>query len=169
MHSARSGRNAMATKVREFVWYDVMTTDTKAAEDFYRHVIGWNIKDSGMPDQCYKLLLVGETMIGGLMPIPDDARRAGAGPAWMGYIGVDDVDEYAERVKKAGGAIPRAPADIPDVGRFAVAGDPYGAGFLLFAPKGSQAPAAVPAGTPGHIGWHELYAGDREGAFNFYA
>ena len=46
-------------------------------------------------------------MVGGLMPIPDDARKSGAGPAWMGYIGVDDVDNYADRVKKAGGAIHR--------------------------------------------------------------
>src|SRR5438067_5715503 len=159
----------MPTAVRKFVWYDVMTTDTKAAEDFYGRVMGWDMKDSGMPDQYYTLLLVGQTMVGGLMPIPDDARKAGAGPAWMGYIGVDDVDNYADRVKKAGGAIHRAPADIPGVGRFAVAGDPYGAGFLLFAPKTDQEPAPVPAGTPGHIGWHELYAGDREGAFAFYA
>jgi|SRR3954468_727476 len=159
----------MSNKVRKFVWYDVMTTDTAAAQDFYRRVIGWNIKDSGMSDQCYSLLLVGETMVGGLMPIPEDARKAGVGPAWMGYIGVDDVDAYADRVTKAGGAIRRAPADIPGIGRFAVAADPYGAGFLLFAPKTDQEPAPVPAGTHGHIGWHELYAGDREGAFAFYS
>lgn len=27
----------------------------------------------------------------------------------------------------------------------------------------------VAPGTPGHVGWHELYAGDREQAFDFYA
>jgi hypothetical protein len=27
----------------------------------------------------------------------------------------------------------------------------------------------VAPGTPGHIGWHELMAGDREGAFKFYS
>jgi predicted enzyme related to lactoylglutathione lyase len=30
----------------KFVWYDVMTTDTKAATTFYRTLIGWDIKDS---------------------------------------------------------------------------------------------------------------------------
>ena len=46
----------------------------------------------------------------------------------MGYIGVDDVDAYARRVKKSGGAIHRGPENIPGVGRFAVAGDPQGSG-----------------------------------------
>ena len=33
----------------KFVWYDVMTSDPKAAESFYSNVIGWTAKDSGMP------------------------------------------------------------------------------------------------------------------------
>ena len=66
-------------------------------------------------------------MVGGLMPIPEDARKAGVGPTWMGYIGVNDVDAYAKRVKTAGGAIRREPSDIPGIGRFAVAADPHGA------------------------------------------
>src|SRR6266567_7382419 len=121
----------MPSSVNKFVWYDVMTTDTKASEAFYKRVIGWDTKDSGMSEQCYTLLSVGPTMVGGLMPIPEDARKAGVGPAWMGYIGVDDVDAYAKRVKTAGGAIRREPSDIPGIGRFAVAGDPHGAGFIL--------------------------------------
>src|SRR5438105_1625895 len=93
----------------KFVWYDVMTSDTKAAESFYRNAIGWDAKDSGMPDRSYTLLSMGPTMVGGLMPIPEDAFKAGAQPAWMGYIAVDDVDVYAQRVKAAGGAIHRNP------------------------------------------------------------
>ncbi|MFZ1092836.1 MAG: VOC family protein, partial [Xanthobacteraceae bacterium] len=96
-----------------FVWYDVMTSDTKAAESFYHEVIGWDAKDSGMPDVSYTLLSMGPAMVGGLMPIPEDARKAGVGPTWMGYIGVNDVDAYAKRVKTAGGAIRREPSDIP--------------------------------------------------------
>ena len=152
-----------------FVWYDVMTTDTKAAEAFYRDVIGWDIKDAGMPDGSYAILSVGATMVGGLMPIPADAKAMGARPGWMGYIGVGDVDGYAARVKAAGGTIHRAPADIPGVGRFAVVADPQGAAFILFKGMGGQEPAAAAPGTPGHIGWHELHTGDREAAFAFYA
>ena len=129
-----------------FVWYDVMTSDTKAAESFYHEVIGWDAKDSGMPDVSYTLLSMGPAMVGGLMPIPEDARKAGVGPTWMGYIGVNDVDAYAKRVKTAGGAIRREASDIPGIGRCAGAGDPHGAGFILFKGTSEEAPPPAPAG-----------------------
>jgi predicted enzyme related to lactoylglutathione lyase len=108
-------------------------------------------------------------MVGGLMPIPADAKAMGARPGWMGYVGVSDVDGYAARVKAAGGAIHRPPADIPGVGRFSVVADPQGAAFILFKGMGGEEPAAVAHGTPGHIGWHELHTTDREAGFAFYA
>ena len=152
-----------------FVWYDVMTSDTRAAESFYRNVIGWTTQDAGMSDRSYTLLSAGPTMIGGLMPIPDEARAMGARPAWMGYIGVDDVDAHAKRVSAAGGTIHHPPEDIPGVGRFAVAADPHGAGFILFRGNSDQAPTPAPPGTSGHVGWRELHAGDGASAFAFYA
>src|SRR5579859_6781995 len=141
----------------KFVWYELMTSDAKAAEAFYRGVIGWDIKDAGMPDRSYAILSAGPIMVGGLMPIPEEARAMGVPPTWMGYIAVDDVDGYAARVKAAGGAVLRAPDDIPGVGRFAVAADPHGAAFYLFKGMGEEAPQHDPA-APGHIGWRELHA-----------
>ena len=152
-----------------FVWYDVMTTDPKAAQVFYTSVVGWDARDSGMPDRSYTILSMGERMVGGLMPIPESARSMGARPAWMGYVGVDDVDVYAARVTAAGGAILRGPENIPGIGRFAVVADPHGAAFILFRGSSDQAPTPVPQGTPGHIGWHELQSGDGERAFAFYS
>lgn len=87
----------------------------------------------------------------------------------MGYIGVEDVDAYAARVKESGGSILRPPDDIPGVGRFAVLADPDGAVFMLFKGSSEQGPAPGALGTPGHIGWHELHAGNGEGAFAFYS
>jgi Predicted enzyme related to lactoylglutathione lyase len=159
----------MPEKQAKFVWYDVMTSDTKAAESFYRSVIGWDTKDSGMTDRSYTLLSVGPTMVGGLMPIPEEARATGWRPTWTGYVGVAEVDTYAARVKAAGGSVHRAPEDIPGVGRFAVVADPQGAAFILYAGKTGEEPAPVVPGTPGHVGWHELHTGDREGAYGFYA
>ena len=159
----------MANPIGKFIWYDAMTTDTKAAEAFYKVVVGWTAKDSGMPDRSYTLFSAGPTMVAGLMPIPEDARAMGVPPCWTGYIAVDDVDAYVGRVKAAGGAIRRAPEDIPGVGRFAVAADPHGAAFILFKPMSGQEPAPVPLNTPGHIGWHELYAGNLEAAWTFYS
>jgi predicted enzyme related to lactoylglutathione lyase len=104
-----------------------MTSDTKAAESFNRSVIGWDANDSGMTDRSYTIFSLGPRMVCGLMPVPEEARAKGVRPHWSGYIAVDDVDAYAERVKAAGGAVHRAPEDIPGVGRFAVAADPHGA------------------------------------------
>jgi len=159
----------MSTNHGKFLWYDLMTSDTKAAEDFYRRVIGWDAKDSGVPGQSYTLLSMGSSVVGGLMAIPDDARAAGVPPAWMGYIAVDDVDGYAARITAAGGAIHKGPVDIPNVVRFAVASDPHGAGFMIFRGLGQQEMVPAAPGTRGHVDWNELYAGDRETAFAFYS
>lgn len=150
----------------KFVWYDAMMTDPHAAAAFYKDVIGWESKDSGMPDRTYLILSMDGIGVGGLMPIPAEAAAHGARPMWMGYIAVDDVDEYAAKVTAAGGSIMRGPEDIPTVGRFAVANDPHGAVFILF--KGMGGDARVAPGTKGHIGWAELHSGDLETAWPFY-
>jgi predicted enzyme related to lactoylglutathione lyase len=153
-----------------FIWYDVMTTDPTAATTFYSQVIGWGAQVNPMPDNgSYTVFSKGPAMVAGLMAIPQAMCAEGARPCWSGYIGVDDVDRDAERVKAAGGAIRREPEDIPHVGRFAVAQDPGGAVFLLFKPNPHDEPKPVAPMTPGHIGWHELHASDLDREFAFYS
>ena len=152
-----------------FVWYELMTTDPKAAEAFYRSVIGWTTADADMPGMDYTLLSVGEAAIGGLMALPADACAMGVPPAWVGYIGVDDVDGAAARLLQAGGTVHRPAEDIPGVGRFAVVADPHGASFCLFKGKQDAQPPQPPLGTPGTIGWHELHAGDLQSDWAFYS
>ena len=159
----------MSTKPSQFIWYDLMTTDVKAAEKFYADVVGWQISDSGLTHQAYSILKSRDIMVGGMMTIPEDAAKMGAKPAWMGHIYVDDVDAYAKKIKAAGGSIYRDATDIPTIGRFAVAGDPTGAGFIIFKPSGSESAAPLPDGTPGTIGWRELHSGNWEQAWDFYA
>jgi len=152
----------------KFVWYDQMSNDLPGAEKFYSKVVGWSLEPNTMNSQKYTLLKAGGAMVGGLMPIPEDAAKMGVRPTWMGYIAVDDVKAYADKVKAAGGMIHRPPTEIPNVGTFAVAADPSGAGFLLFNGDGGEAPTHNPM-QPGHIGWHELHGGDPEKSFAFYS
>ena len=133
----------MTTIPSKFVWYDVMTSDTKAAGSFYESVMGWDTRDSGMADRSYTIFSMGPARVGGLMPIPEEARAMGARPGWMGYVGVDDVDACAARLKAAGGAVHRPPEDIPGVGRFCVVADPDGAAFILFKGNGEAQNAPV--------------------------
>ena len=146
-----------------FIWYDLMTPDTKAAADFYSKVIGWQATDSGMTPP-YTVLNMGSSMVGGIMGVPPEA--SGAPPAWVGHIGVDDVDAYVAKVTSAGGSVRRPPSEIPGVGRFSVVADPHRATFVLFKPN-MEMPA--PVGAPGQIGWRELHAGDLESAWDFYS
>jgi predicted enzyme related to lactoylglutathione lyase len=81
---------------------------------------------------------------------------------------VDDVDAVARRIEQLGGAIHKAPQDIPGVGRFAVAADPQGAAFMLLKGFSDQPLPTPPAGTPGHTGWHELHTTDPGAALAFY-
>jgi uncharacterized protein len=153
----------------EFIWYDVMTNDPQAATSFYSDVIGWDAEEYVMPDRSYTVFRRGSVMVAGLMAIPETMCASGAKPCWSGYVAVDDVDADAARVKAAGGAIARGPENIPNVGRFAVASDPGGAAFLLFKPNAQEEPTRVVPMTSGHIGWHELHAGDLDREFAFYS
>ena len=152
---------------QNFIWYELATTDKPAAEAFYGAVVGWKLQRfEGGPD--YTVLGAPDGNVGGIGHVPPEP---GATPGWSGYIGVDDVDAVAARIKKAGGSIVRPPDDIPGVGRFAVVADPQGVVFKLL--KGSV-PAAPPpeafkAEAPGHIGWNELHSTDWERGYAFYA
>lgn len=154
----------MASK---FIWYELMTSDLKAAEAFYSKAIGW--KAEGWPGAMpYTIVKAGDTPVAGLMTIPEEAAAMGQPPAWVGYIFCADVDRQVGSIRKAGGLVHREPADIPQVGRFAVVADPQGAVFMLLKPEGAE--QAMPAAaTPGTIGWRELYSTDWKKGFEFYA
>ncbi|MDB5510754.1 MAG: Glyoxalase/bleomycin resistance protein/dioxygenase [Enterovirga sp.] len=150
-----------------FVWYELMTTDVPAAEAFYRAVVGWSARDSGVPGVAYTMFTAGEAPAAGLMSLDDATSAAGARPGWIGYVAVPDVDASVAKLQHAGGAVHRAPADIPTVGRFAIVADPQGAVLAMITPSMEGTPPKP--GTPGHGGWHELLTTDREGAMTFYA
>lgn len=154
-----------------FVWYELMTTDTKAAKAFYGKVAGYGTQD--MPEMHYTLFTIdGSRGARGLMELPEDLRKMGVPPHWMGYVGVDDVDASTEKAKSLGATIQVSPQDIPTVGRFSVFSDPVGGAVLaLFKPLPPPGgdPGPVAPGTAGGTGWHELYAADGAKAFDFYS
>ena len=64
----------------KFIWYDQMSNDLPGAEKFYSKVVGWTIAPNTMNAQRYSLLQAGEAMVGGLMPIPEEAAKMGVAP-----------------------------------------------------------------------------------------
>jgi uncharacterized protein len=152
-----------------FVWYELHTYDAAGAEAFYRKVTGWGVQDSGMPGKAYTLITVGSTPVGGLLEKPQSAFVNGSKPGWVGYIGVNNVDDFTARLLKAGGVVHRPVEDIPLVGRFSVVADPQGAIFVLFEPKGERQAPQPPPGTPGTFAWHDLAAAEWQSDFDFYS
>jgi len=151
-----------------FGWYELMTTDTDAAKPFYTSLTGWTTQDMPSPDGTYTVCNVGGVGVAGMMKLPPEA---GPMPAWVGYILVDDVDAYAEKIVAAGGLLHKGPIDVPGMLRFAVMIDPQGAPFLIFKPlPGMDGTRPTPApGTPGTVGWHELCTSDMDAAWEFYS
>jgi predicted enzyme related to lactoylglutathione lyase len=150
-----------------FNWYELMTSDTGAAGKFYETVIGWKAAPMGQAGDgsVYTVFETPEGGVAGMMKIP--AEVAGMPPSWMGYIAVDNVDDYTKRYEAAGGTVHRPPADIPDVGRFSVVSDPQGAAVNLFTPLPRD--GALPSGDgPGYPSWRELMTTDGPRAVDWY-
>ena len=154
-------------------WYELATSEGSlgAAETFYGDVLGWTFSDAGMEGFEYHLASADGDMVSGLMVMPQDA--GGMPPFWLVYFAVEDADKAAADIEAAGGRIHRAPADIPGTGRFAVVGDPQGAGFGILQPapmEGQQgAGGAFNQGKTGHGNWHDLMTTDPEAGFRFYS
>jgi predicted enzyme related to lactoylglutathione lyase len=145
-----------------FIWHELLTTDTAAAAAFYPRVVPWRTQPSSMPG--YTLWMAGQTQIGGLMALPQDA--GGPPPHWLVYVGTPSVDASCLQAQGLGAKVVKAPADIPNVGRFAVLSDPQGATFALFTPGGGPPPGPEPP--QGGLSWHELATTDVQGAVRFY-
>lgn len=159
---AESGRG-------KFVWYELMTTDPEAAKAFYSDVVGWSTAPfEHAPGMDYTMWMKGEAPVGGLMELPEEVRKSGAPPHWMGYVAVPDVDATAARAQELGGTVHHGPADIPEVGRFAIIADPQGAVLAAF--KGTQEMEGGDSEPEsGDFSWHELATTDYEAALGYYS
>src|SRR5271170_3426753 len=114
----------MADSHGRFLWYELMTTDMKAATDFYAKVVGWGTEDASMPGMPYTLLTVGGASVSGLVGLPESAKKKALTPGWIGYVGVADVDAITDRIRRLGGAVHVPPQDIANISRFSVVADP---------------------------------------------
>jgi len=117
--------------VGAFSWTELMTTDPKAASEFYGGLFGWKFDVMNMGSGDYHVVKAGDTSVGGIMAAPPEAKAMP--PAWCCYVTVADTDAAVEKCKSLGGKLLAGPMDIPTVGRFAVLQDPMGAAFNVIA------------------------------------
>jgi len=152
------------TNTGDLVWYELLTSDPKAAIAFYTDVAGWKTQlwEAGN----YTMWVSGQGPLGGVSQLPDAAKAMGAGPYWQANIQVASVDDTIAKVKQLGGKVYHV-EDVPEVGRIAVIADPQGAVIAIFTPSGAGM-AAKDRAKPGEFSWHELYTTDHEAGFAFY-
>jgi predicted enzyme related to lactoylglutathione lyase len=153
-------------KVRgRFVWHELMTSDPKAAAKFYPPVIGWKTQ-TWPQNPSYTMFASPTGAMAGYMQLPEEAKKMGAAPHWLSYIGTPDVDRTVRQVEELGGRVLKPTMEVPSVGRFAILQDPQGAVFAAFTPSSEGTGDGKP--TLGDFSWHELITTDWEAAFEFY-
>jgi predicted enzyme related to lactoylglutathione lyase len=146
-----------------FVWYELLTSDVKGAIDFYTKVIGWKTQKFDQGD--YTMFVGSQGPLGGVTPLPEEAKKMGAGAYWQANVIVPDVIRATAEVKELGGKL-YVSEDVPTVGSFSVIADPQGAVISIFTPASEMKPHDITKS--GEFSWHELYTSDHEAAFRFY-
>ena len=69
----------------------------QGAASLLAKVMGWDAHDASAPDRAYTLFSSGKTIVSGMMNLPDDSRKAGGKPMWIGYVRVSSFDQNPER------------------------------------------------------------------------
>ena len=81
------------TNTGRFVWYELLTTDPKGAMAFYTEIVGW--KTQAWEQGDYTMWVGSQGPLGGVTPLPDQAKQMGAPPYWQAAIQVTSVDDVA--------------------------------------------------------------------------
>jgi predicted enzyme related to lactoylglutathione lyase len=162
----------MANHHGDFVWYELMSPDVKASEEFYGPLLGWRFH--GGAD--YREIAASDGGVGGILQLTPEMITGGARPAWLGYLLVDDVDKMTASIEHGGGRVLMPARTMQGVGRFAMVADPQGAPFYVIRPtppadRPEMESHAFSYDRPrqGHCAWNELATSDPAAARHFYA
>src|SRR5262245_6189186 len=106
---------ATSTLLGRPLWYELMTTDMKAAEAFARHVVGSGTSpvEAGR-DPCTMFNRGGDGPVAGVMTKPPEVK---APPFWAMYVGVPKLEEAAAHIQRLGGSAHAEVIEVPTVGR----------------------------------------------------
>jgi predicted enzyme related to lactoylglutathione lyase len=156
---------AASTLLGRPLWYELMTTDMKAAEAFYSAVIGWaSAPFKGSPEPYTMFNRRGQIPVAGVMTKPKDMN---APPFWAMYVGVPKLEEAAAQITRRGGSECSPVIEVPTVGRMQMMKDPQGAAFYIYEPASAEHQPEA-AAEIGDASWHELMTTDAPAAMKFY-
>lgn len=151
-----------------FSWFELATTDSAAAKQFYSELFGWTADDNDTgPGGAYTMFKLNGFEVAGGYALTPEMTAQGIPPHWDLYIAVDSVDDAASQIESFGGKILQPPCDVMTFGRMTVAADPTGAVFCLWQPLthiGTRVDRE-----DGVVCWADLMTPDPEAASQFYA
>jgi predicted enzyme related to lactoylglutathione lyase len=155
----------------DFIWYELMTGDLDGAEAFYTGLLGWTFEEASQGDVAYRTFSGTAGQVGGFLQLSDEMTQGGARPVWLGYVGVDSLDDMIEAFKSGGGKVMFGPGEVPGIGPFAMVTDPQGAPLYLIEDRSGEPSGAFAAYKPtvGHCAWNELMTADPGAAKGFFA
>ena len=145
-----------------FVWHDLLTKDVSAARRFYGELFGWRFEDTKRGDRPYVLARSAGALVAGIV---DVSANANAGPQWLSYMAVADLDKTVAQVRSDGGTVLVEPRNFP-IARAAVIADPQGAPLGLAQVRRSIPDPASPAQS--EFFWDEYLARNAGQALDFY-
>ena len=155
----------------QFVWHELMSRDMNGAIAFYEAVVGWKALPWDQSSEAEPYTLFSRSgdpkeTVGGVMEMREPQFPAALPTHFMRYITVQDADATAALIVEHGGSIVHGPADIPNVGRFAIFDDPQGATVAVLQSlrdDWEQEPPKI-----GDVAWCDLGTTDLDAAFQFY-
>lgn len=108
-------------------WNELYSPDLEASGRFYGGLFGWTTRPmEGNPMPYQTIQNAAGHGNGGMTTMP------GVPPMWLVYFGTEDMERSLAQMTELGGTTMSGPLDI-GVGTIAVAADPQGARFALFA------------------------------------
>ncbi|UCD66282.1 MAG: VOC family protein, partial [Deltaproteobacteria bacterium] len=159
-----SSPKAEVYHIGKFVWFDLLTEDTRAVQPFYSKLFGWRFAaDRSAPDRI--MIYNGEKQIGSIVPHEDkDPEKTES--MWLVSLSVEDVDRAVSVVKARQGEVLNGPMDVRNRGRIAVIRDQEGAELVLIRSTGGDPPDA--GVQTGEWLWVDLFSKDTQKALDFY-
>lgn len=114
-----------------FVHMELNTPDLAKAKDFYGQLCGWTFDDvdMGPPAGIYSVFKPSSGPGGGMYTMP------GPPPAWLPYIGVDDLKASTDKAIALGAKVLMREQEVPGHGSFSMLVDPTGASIALWQAK----------------------------------
>ena len=101
-----------------FCWFELATTDQRAASKFYQTLFGWEASESPIgPDEVYTIFKMHGRDVGAAYTMRAEQQSQGVPPNWGIYVAVENADAMAERAKTLGATILAPPFERSRSGR----------------------------------------------------